>query len=42
MNHDHNDTPTSTALTLLLSGVALGVLFTLCSIVPDALQAAIR
>lgn len=41
MQIDH-ETPTSKALTLLLSGVAVGVLFTLCSIVPDALQAAIR
>lgn len=37
-----NDTPTSTTLTLILSGLALVALFTLCSIVPDALQAAIH
>lgn len=37
-----NDTPTSTALTLLFSALALVALFSLCSIVPDALQAAIH
>lgn len=37
-----NDTPASKALTLLFSALAVGALFTLCSIVPDALQAAIR
>lgn len=37
-----NDTPTSTTLTLLFSALAAVALFALCSIVPDALQAAIR
>ncbi|MDR8014078.1 hypothetical protein [Ectopseudomonas guguanensis] len=37
-----NDTPTSKALTMLFSALALVALFTLCSIVPDALQAAIH
>lgn len=34
-----NDTPTSTALTLLVSGLALVVLFTACSFATDALLA---
>ena len=42
MNNDHNDTPTSTALTMLFSALALVALFTFCSIVPDALQAAVH
>nr|WP_260619637.1 hypothetical protein [Pseudomonas sp. B11D7D] len=37
-----NETPSSTALTLLFSILSLVALFTLCGIVPDALQAAIR
>lgn len=41
MQIDH-ETPTSKAVTLLFSALALVALFTLCSIVPDALQAAIH
>jgi hypothetical protein len=37
-----NDTPTSKALTMLFSTLALVALVTVCSIVPDALQAAIH
>lgn len=34
-----NDTPTSTALTLFGSGLALLVLFAACNAAPDALRA---
>lgn len=37
-----NDTPTSTAMTLLGSTLAVFALFALCSYAPDVLQAAIR
>jgi hypothetical protein len=37
-----NDTPTSTALTLLFSILSLVALFGVAGFVPDALQAAIR
>lgn len=36
------ESPIDKALTLLGSALVLAFLFTLCSIVPDALQAAIR
>ncbi|WP_257229416.1 hypothetical protein [Pseudomonas sp. BMW13] len=37
-----NDTPTSTAMTLLGSTLAVLALLALASVAPDALQAAIR
>lgn len=42
MNNDHHESATSTVLTLLGSACALVALFTLCSVAPDVLQAAIR
>lgn len=40
--HISNDTPTSTALTLLGSAMAVLALLALASVAPDVLQAAIR